>query len=88
VITGSHRISVSTDLLLEDVSLQPSDMLVLPGGLGGVMSMKASPSATCLIQNAHHTGCWLAAICAAPTVLGQLGILNGRKAVSYPGMED
>ena len=87
VITGSHRISVSTDLRLEDVSLRSSDMLVLPGGLGGVMSMKASPSATDLIRNAHHTGCWLAAICAAPTRLGHLGILKGRKAVCYPGME-
>ena len=88
VITGSHRISVSTDLRLEDVSLRSSDMLVLPGGLGGVMSMKASPSATDLIRNAHRTGCWLAAICAAPTLLGHLGILKGRKAVCYPGMED
>lgn len=87
-ITGSHSISVSTDLLLEDVTLQPSDMLVLPGGLGGVMSMKASRRATDFIQNAYQSGCWVTAICAAPTLLAQLGILKGRKAVCYPGMED
>lgn len=88
VITGSHAISVSTDLLLEQVQLQPEDMLVLPGGLGGVMTMKDSPAAADLIRTAHEKGCWLAAICAAPTLLAHLGVLKGRKAVCYPGMEE
>ena len=54
----------------------------------GVTNLGKSNTAVKLIQTAHATGCWLAAICAAPTLLGQLGILKGRKAVCYPGMED
>lgn len=88
VITGSHSISVAADLLLEQVKLQPADMLVLPGGLGGVNTMKNSPRATAFILEAHKCGCWMAAICAAPTLLAHLGILKGCKAVCYPGMED
>ena len=88
VITGSHGISVSTDLLLEQTDLQPQDTLVLPGGLGGVQSMQMDLFALAFIQKAHDIGCRIAAICAAPTLLAHLGMLDGRKAVCYPGMED
>jgi len=87
-ISGGHGIAVSTDLLLEQVRLQPSDMLVLPGGMGGVTNLQNSPAAMALIQEAHDLKCWLAAICAAPTLLGRLGLLDDRSAVCYPGMED
>lgn len=87
VVTGSHGISVHTDLTLEQITLSPDDMLMLPGGLGGVTRLGSSEKALSLILAAHQQGCWLSAICAAPTLLGQLGILEGRKAVCYPGME-
>lgn len=87
-VTGSHGISVHTDLTAGQVTLSPEDMLVLPGGLVGVTNLGKSDTALTLIKTAHKIGCRLAAICAAPTLLGQLGILEGRKAVCYPGMED
>ena len=87
IITGSHKISVHTDQLIDQITLSPDDMLMLPGGLGGVTNLSNSTKAISLIQEAHQKGCWLAAICAAPTLLGKLGILDGRKSICYPGME-
>ena len=87
VITGSHGIAVSTDILLEQADIQPQDTLVLPGGLGGVQSMQMDLFALAFIQKAHDIGCRMAAICAAPTLLAHLGLLEGRQAVCYPGME-
>ena len=87
-VTGSHSISVNTDLTADQVTLTSDDMLLLPGGMVGVTNLSKSGTATALIQTAYETGCWLAAICAAPTLLGQLGLLQDRKAICYPGMED
>ena len=87
-VEGSHGISVLADCAAADVELKPSDMVVLPGGLGGVDGLGRSEPAVSLIRQANSPDYWLAAICAAPTLLGQLGLLDGRKAVCYPGMED
>lgn len=87
LITGGHGIAVTTDLLLENTDLQPQDTLVLPGGMGGVESMQMDLFALAFIRKAHAIGCRMAAICAAPTLLAHLGLLDGRKAVCYPGME-
>ena len=67
--------------------LSSQDMLLLPGGKGGVESMQMDLFALALIQKAHTVGCYLAAICAAPTLLAHLGLLDRRSAVCYPGME-
>ena len=91
-ITGGHGITVTADQTLEEaeqnLDLNELEMLVLPGGLKGVDSIQRDPLALGLIQRAWEHGCWLAAICAAPTILAGLGILDRRKAVCYPGMED
>ncbi len=87
VICGSHGISVTADLPLEQVSLEETDMLVLPGGTRGVDHLLASPAAMALIRSACDLGCWVAAICAAPTLLAHLGLLENRRAVCYPGFE-
>ena len=63
-------------------------MLVLPGGLGGVETISSNIHAQALIQHCYDHGRWLAAICAAPTILANLGMLDRRRAVCYPGMED
>ena len=63
-------------------------MLVLPGGLGGVEEISASIPAITLIQKVEEQGHWLAAICAAPTILARLGLLDRRHATVYPGMEE
>ncbi len=88
-ITGSHGITVQADLPAAAVSLAPDDMLILPGGLKGVSAMEHSPAAMKLIrQAADDPQVWLAAICAAPTLLARADLLPaGVHAVCYPGME-
>ena len=88
-VTGSHNITVRADIGAEDVVLSGGDALVLPGGMGGVASMEKSEAAMALIREAAgESGIWLAAICAAPTLLARAGLLeSGVHAVCYPGME-
>ena len=86
-ITGSHRIVVKADLLLRDISLDEIEMLVLPGGLRGVQSLLASEEALELIRQAWSADKSVCAICAAPTVLAKLGLLDGVPATCYPGKE-
>ncbi len=86
-VFGSHNIGVQADILPEEMDLEAMDMLVLPGGLGGVASIRASQEAKAAIGYAHKQGKYLAAICAGPTVLAELGITDGKQAVCYPGCE-
>lgn len=87
---GAHGIRVVCDLPVEAVSLTGGDMLVLPGGMGGVAAIEDSEAAMALaVQAAEDDSIYLAAICAAPTLLARKGILGpGDHAVCYPGMED
>ena len=89
-VVGAHGITVIADEAVENVTLTAGDMVLLPGGMGGVESMEGSSHAMALArQAAHCDGLWLAAICAAPTLLARHNIIgNGQKAVCYPGMED
>lgn len=87
-VTSSHGITVRADCALEEVETEEMEMLVIPGGLGGVESIQLNLFAMALIQKACDKGAYVAAICAAPTILTVLGVLDRRKAVCYPGMED
>ena len=88
-VTSSHSVTVRADLTVEEVTLEAGDMVVLPGGLGGVASIENSEAAMALVrQAAGDPGIWLAAICAAPTLLARAGLLApGTHCVCYPGME-
>lgn len=87
-VTGGHGIAVVSDLMLNQVETEKMEMLMIPGGLGGVENIAANAAAMELVKTAAQSDCYLAAICAAPSiVLGPVGILNGRKATCYPGME-
>ncbi len=86
-IYGSHKIGITADISLEEMDFTQLDMLVLPGGLGGVASIKGSQQALDAIRFAAENGKWICAICAAPTILAQLGITEGKQAVCYPGCE-
>ena len=88
VIYGGHGIGVEADITAEEMDLSALEMIVLPGGLGGVASIKGCEKAMASIRFAHENGKWLAAICAAPTILASLGILAGKTAVCYPGCEE
>lgn len=88
VITGSHKINIEADIEISEMDLTDLDMIILPGGLGGVASIRACQKALDAIQFAWESGKYVAAICAGPTVLADLGITEGRAATCYPGCED
>ena len=87
VVTGSHGIGIAADISLEQMDLTALDMIVLPGGLGGVASARACPAALDALRFAWENGKFVAAICAGPTVLADLGITDGKNATCYPGCE-
>ncbi len=87
-VTGSHAITTKADMLFDDVNFTDADMLVLPGGLPGTNHLKAHEGLDLLLREFHAKGKKLAAICAAPSVLGTKGLLKGKNATCYPGHED
>lgn len=86
-VTGAHGIVIQGDLLIDEVYSADVDALVLPGGLPGVTNLKASAKLRSLIEEAAAASKLLAAICAAPSILGELGLLEGLQATAYPGFE-
>ena len=84
-VYGSHGIGIEADLELGQMDLTNLEMIILPGGLGGVASIKASGAALDAVRFAWENGRYVAAICAGPTVLAQLGITDGKKVTCFPG---
>lgn len=85
VVVGSHGIAVTADCLFEEAS--ECDAIILPGGMPGTTNLKNHAGLTALIKEFDEKKKLLCAICAAPTVYGELGLLVGKKATCYPGME-
>lgn len=85
VVAGGHGIGVQADITLEEMNPEDMEMIVLPGGLGGVASIRASEKTLDMVRYAWNKGCFVAAICAGPTVLADLGITEGKHATCYPG---
>jgi 4-methyl-5(b-hydroxyethyl)-thiazole monophosphate biosynthesis len=86
-VIGAHNIIVIADALFEDVAYHPVDMIVLPGGGEGTKNMMEHVGLQEQIVKQVTEGKWVAAICAAPMVLGELGLLTGKSATCYPGCE-
>ena len=86
-VYGGHGIGIEADITLDEMDLTELEMIILPGGLGGVASIRASKEAMDAIAFAKENGKFTAAICAGPTVLADLGITDGKKATCYPGCE-
>lgn len=86
-VRGAHKIPVITDELFEYVDHQGADILILPGGMPGTKNLAAHHKLGNLLKKYHEEEKWVAAICAAPSMLGGLGILNGKTATCYPGFE-
>ena len=86
-VVGSRDIPIVADITIEEMDLTNLEGIVLPGGLGGVASIKASQPALDAVRFAWENGKLVAAICAAPTVLALLHITDGKKATCYPGCE-
>ena len=87
-VTGSHGITVKSDIGIEEAAKCVPDGIILPGGIPGTPNIAKSEKAVELIKVVNEKGGLVAAICAAPSVLGELGILKGKKAICYPGFED
>ncbi|MCI8990804.1 MAG: DJ-1/PfpI family protein [Lawsonibacter sp.] len=87
-VPGSHGITVTADLAMDQVDLDRAEMVVLPGGGPGYKNLGADPRVEQLVRRAVERDIWVAAICAAPTLLGKWGLLEGKQAVCYPGMEE
>ena len=79
-VFGGHNIGIEADITLDELDLTNLQMLVIPGGLGGVASIRASKASMDAIAFAAENGKFVAAICAGPTVLADLGITNNKKA--------
>ena len=88
VIYGSHGIGVEADIEIGQLDLTALEMIILPGGLGGVASIRACDAAMKAVRFAWENGKYTAAICAGPTVLADLGIVDGKNATCYPGCEE
>lgn len=87
-VTGAHGICVKADALASEVNYEEMDMVVLPGGMPGTLNLGNSEIVCKQAVAFANSGKPVGAICAAPSVLGTLGILRGKEAVCYPGFED
>ena len=86
-LVSSHGIHLNADALAEDVDYSDVDMVILPGGIPGVPNLKADATVRRVCRDFAAEGKVVAAICAAPTALAAFGVLNGKKATVYPGMD-
>lgn len=86
-VTGAHGIPVIADCEPKDLPHGKIECLILPGGMPGTKNLDASPETDALINRTLSDGGRLAAICAAPSVLGKRGLLRGKKATCYPSFE-
>ena len=86
-VAGAHGIKVEADQLFTETTFGENDYYVLPGGYDGMLNLSAHQGVNELLTKQHNAGKKLAAICASPSVLGKLGILEGKEAICYPGFE-
>ncbi len=90
-VTGAHGIAVEADITSDDAEALSQDaieMIILPGGMPGAQNLDEDETVDRFISYAAERGLPIAAICAAPMILGRRGLLQGRRAVCYPGFED
>ena len=85
IVYGGHAIGVEADLTIGELDASDAEMIVLPGGLGGVASIRGCEKALTAVKAVADAGNYIAAICAGPTVLADLGLLSGVRATCYPG---
>ncbi len=86
-VTGSHAISVITDITADELDMDLLSAVILPGGMPGTTNLNSSDTVRKAVMYAAERGLLVAAICAAPSVLGHLGLLRGKKATCFPGFE-
>ena len=88
IVAGSHKIPVICDVEPKEVDLNEVSMVIFPGGMPGSLNLDASPFTDKIISAVTKNGGRIAAICAAPLILGRRGLLDGKKATCFPGFEN
>lgn len=86
-VKGAHGVVVEADFVFDEADFESADMLLLPGGMPGAANLDAHTGVRKLLTDHANKGKRIGAICAAPMVLGRLGLLKGRDATCYPGFE-
>jgi len=87
IATGAHNIPLIADLVFDDCDFSEAELLYLPGGLPGATNLDAHQGLRDLLLSHNAKGGWIAAVCAAPLVLGHLGLTKGKTCTCYPGFE-
>lgn len=87
-ITGSHGIPVIADITQDELLDRTPEMVILPGGMPGTLNLEASPIVRRAITDARESGAYIAAICAAPSILGKMNLLRDVEATCFPGFEE
>lgn len=88
MVLGAHGITVQADEVFDKVDFAEVDMVVLPGGLPGTTNLNDHAGVRQVVQDFVKQGKYVAAICAAPSILGEMGLLDGKRATSYPSFEE
>ena len=86
-VSGSHGIPVVCDLTEQEIELSDIEAVVLPGGMPGTLNLEKNGTVKAALEYANKHGKIIAAICAAPSILGKMGLLNGKNATCFPGFE-
>lgn len=87
IVCGAHGVSVKADILKKDIDFEDMTGIILPGGMPGTTNLQKDETVQKTIEYCAQKGLLMAAICAAPMVLGEAGVLEGKDAVCYPGFE-
>lgn len=87
-VMGAHGIPVKADVTFDQIKDKKADMVILPGGMPGTLNLQAHKGVESMILSHYQDGRYIAAICAAPSIFAQLGLLENKTATSYPSFED
>lgn len=87
IVRSSHNVGIETDVLFDEADFSDIELLYLPGGMPGSTNLLEHAGLRDLILKHYNAGGLLAAICAAPLVYGEMGLLKGLNATCYPGVE-
>ena len=87
-VTGAHGLSSTADMDIGEVCLDEAELIILPGGMPGTKNLENSDTIRTFVRRAHEKNIPVGAICAAPSILGHMGLLAGKSATCFPGFEE
>jgi 4-methyl-5(b-hydroxyethyl)-thiazole monophosphate biosynthesis len=87
-VIGAHNISIAADAIFSEVNFEDADLLILPGGMPGTKNLDGHAGLKKILEQQASQGKLIAAICAAPSILGKMNLLEDKEAICYPGFEN